>query len=54
MEATANSFEIKLTHELQMNLDKTDSVIESKNLEAIKRHQETLKTISANVNYMRL
>ena len=53
MEVTASNLEIKLT-QLRMNLEKTDSVIDGNNLEAIERHQETLKTISAKVNYMRL
>lgn len=53
MEATAGNLEIKLA-QLRMNLEKTDSVIDGNNLEAIEKHQETLKTISAKVNYMRL
>ena len=50
MEATASNLEIKFT-QLRMNLEKTDSVIDGNNLEAIERHQGTLKTISAKVNY---
>ena len=53
MEATESNLEIKLT-QLRMNVEKTNSVIVSNNAEAIERHQQTLKTISANVNHMRL
>lgn len=37
-----------------MNKEQTNSVLESNNSVAIKRHQQTLKTISANVSHMRL
>ena len=53
MEATESNLEIKLT-QLRMNVEKTNSVIVSNNAEAIERHRQTLKTISANVNHMRL
>ena len=53
MEATASNLEVKLT-QLRMNLKKTDSIVDGNNLETIERHQETLKTISAEVSYMRL
>ena len=45
--------EIKLT-QLQMTLEKTNAVISSSNSEAIERHYQTLKTITADVSRLRL
>ena len=45
MEATAGNLEIKLT-QLGMNLEKTDSVIESNNLEAIERYRDSQDHLS--------
>ena len=45
--------EIKLT-QLQMTVKKTNSVISRSNSEAIERHYQTLKTITADVSRLRL
>ena len=45
--------EIKLT-QLQMMVEKTNAVISSSNSEAIERHYQTLKTITADVSRLRL
>ena len=53
MTTAESNLETKLT-QLEINVKKTNVVIESQNSEAIERHLQTLKAISDNVNHLRL
>ena len=53
MTTVESNLETKLT-QLEINVKKTNVVIESQNSEAIERHLQTLKAISDTVNHLRL
>ena len=53
MTTAESNLETKLT-QLEINVKKTNVVIESQNSEAIERHLQTLKAISDTVNHLRL
>ena len=53
MTTVESNLETKLT-QLDINVKKTNVVIESQNSEAIERHLQTLKAISDTVNHLRL
>ena len=53
MTTVESNLEIKLT-QLDINVKKTNVVIESQNSEAIERRLQTLKVISDTVNHLRL
>ena len=53
MEGTEGKLNIKIT-QLLMAAEKTDSVLETNNPEAIERHHGTLKTITADVSQIRI
>ena len=53
MTTVESNLEIKLT-QLDINVKKTNVVIESQNSEAIERHLQTLKVIADTVNHLRL
>ena len=53
MEATSENLAIKIT-QLEMTMAKTNTVLQSAKLEAIERQYATLKSITANVERMRI
>lgn len=53
MEATEKALDIKLT-QLKMTIGKTNAVIEAGKAESIERQLSTLRSITAEINRMRL
>jgi len=53
MEATEKALDIKLT-QLKMTIPKTNAVIEAGKAESIERQLSTLRSITAEINRMRL
>ena len=53
MEATSENVAIKIT-QLEMTMAKTNTVLQSAKLEAIERQYATLKSITADVEGMRI
>ena len=53
MEATEESLDIKFT-QLKMTIGKTNTVLEAENPEAIERHLSSLRSLTTEINRMRL
>ena len=53
MEATEANLEIKVT-QLKMSIGKTNTIVEAGKPEAIERHLSTLRSLTTEINRMRL
>lgn len=53
MEATEAKLDIKVT-QLKMSIEKTNTILEARKPEAIERHLSTLRSLTTEINRMRL